>query len=159
MSTLLALAFLPAVAGAEEEAEPVTFPGSPLTTSVGPLGQCESSYPNSGNNFFPEDSHLGDCGFFLAFPKAGSGQPTSLQGQTFGFSGFAGPRLENFYEPVSQSPVTGSGSTTDPYTQTTVFKVETEGTEDAVITETTTYVNGQPQFTSTYDVKNVTAGK
>jgi hypothetical protein len=34
--------------------------------------------------------------------------------------------------------------------------IDSESNEDAVITETTTYVNGQPQFASTYNVKNVT---
>jgi hypothetical protein len=157
MATLLAVSIVPEVAGAEVEPGAVSFPGSPLTVSVGPLGQCQSSYPASGNNYFPEGGNIGDCGFFLAFPKAGVGQPAPLQGQTFGFFGIAGPRLSSSYTPVSQSPVTGSGTVAEPYRQTTVFKVvDSEGKEDALITETTTYVNGQPQFASTYSVKNVT---
>jgi hypothetical protein len=157
MATLLAVSLVPTVAGAEVEASAVSFPGSPLTVSVGSQGQCQSSYASNGNNFFPEGGNLGDCGFFLAFPKAGTGQPIPLQGQTFGFFGLAGPHLSSFYTPVSQSPVIGSGTATDPYTQTTVFKViDSESKEDALITETTTYINGQPQFVSTYNVKNVT---
>jgi hypothetical protein len=156
-AALVAFSLLPAVAGAEEELGAVSFPGGPLTVSVGPLGQCQSSYPNSGNNYFPEGGNLGDCGFFLAFPKTGSGQPAPLKEHTFGFSGFAGPHLASSYTPVSQSPVTGSGSPATPYTQTTVFKVvDSEGNEDALISETTSYVSGQPQFTSTFNVKNVT---
>jgi hypothetical protein len=149
-------------AGAEETGAK-TFPGTPLTVSVGSLGQCQSSYQNSGNNFYSPFSQAGDCGFFLAFPTAGKGQPVALQGTTWGFQGSAGPRLNNptegsdEYTPVSQSPVSGAGTAVSPYTQTTIFKVSSSGNDYALITETTTYVNGEPQFTSTYVVKNITA--
>ncbi|MCW3067573.1 MAG: hypothetical protein JWL67_198 [Solirubrobacterales bacterium] len=145
---------------AEESA--VSFPGGPLTVSVGPLGQCQSSYANHGNNYFPPTGNVGDCGFFLAFPSTGTGQPTALKEKTFGFEGTAGPRLPTVYTAVPpQSPVTGSGTTANPYTQTTVFNVETEAPKTiyATITEVTTYVNGEPQFTSTYTVKNNLKGK
>jgi hypothetical protein len=163
LATAVVICCTPAAAAAEEETGPVIFSGTPMTVSIGSRGQCESSYPVSGGNYFPGAGTLGDCGFFLAFPKigtgkAGVGQPEALQGQTFGFSGFAGPHLPSEYTPVSQSPVTGSGSAADPYTETTVFKViDSEAHEDALITETTTYVNGQPQFTSSFNVKNVTS--
>ncbi len=144
---------------ANEEAGVVSFPGSPLTVSVGQLGQCQSSYEGGGGNYFPPDSNIGDCGFFLAFPAAGADQPLTLQGTTWGFEGMAGPHGLALYTPVSQSAVTGSGTSTDPYTQVTVFKIlDYEGNEDALIMETTTYVNGTTQFTSTYDVKNTTGG-
>lgn len=171
MAALLAIGFGPTVAGASaEETEAVTFPGGPLTVSIGPLGQCESSYAEVGNNYYPPGSTLGDCGFFLAFPKAGTGQPKALEGTTWGFPGAAGPHIPGDgeggeeYVPIEpQSPVTGSGTEASPYTQTTVFGVreKEEGgkspTEYARITETTTYVNGAPQFTSTYNVKNTLA--
>jgi hypothetical protein len=155
------IASVTTVAAASAEAPTaVVFPGSPLTVAVGSQGQCESSYPSSGGNYFPGSLELGDCGFFLAFPKGGAEQPVALQGKTFGFIGFAGPGLADEYTPVSQSPVAGSGSEASPYTETTIFKVmDSEGKEDAIVTETTTYVNGAPQFTSTYDVKNVTGKK
>ena len=157
LATVAAVCCVPAVAVAEGETGYVTFPGTPMKVSIGALGQCESSYPLSGGNYFPGAGTLGDCGFFLAFPKTGAGQPKALQAQTFGFAGFAGPHLPNEYVPVSQSPVSGSGTEAAPYTQTTVFKVvDSEEHEDALITETTTYVNGQPEFTSSFDVKNVT---
>jgi hypothetical protein len=154
---LFSLAISAASANADET--PVTFTGTPLTVSVGPLGQCQSSYPNHGTNFYPPAaiSPIGDCGFFLAFPTAGTGQPPALQAQTFGFNGSAGPHGLTSYEPVSQSEVKGEGTVASPFTQITVFKVvDSAKKEDAVITETTTYVNGEPQFISTYTVKNVT---
>jgi len=142
-----------------EEPGVVSFPGSPLTVSVGQLGQCQSSYEGSGDNYYPPEGNIGDCGFFLAFPASGAGQPAALQDTTWGFEGTAGPNGLDLYTPVSQSPVTGSGTASDPYTEVTVFKLlDYEGNEDALITETTTYVNGATQFTSTYYVKNTTAG-
>jgi hypothetical protein len=123
-----------------------------------------------GGNFFYGGSQVGDCGFFLAFLKEGSGQPIALQSTTWGFFGAAGPHLSSAeggeeYVPLSQSAVSGAGTTASPYTQTTVFEVNTverhEKHEEgyARITETTTYVNGEPLFTSTYAVKNLTSGK
>jgi hypothetical protein len=133
----------------------VSFPGGPLTVSVGSLGQCQSSYAGSGNTYYSPESHVGDCGFFLAFPAGGAGQPTPLQGTTWGFDGQAGPAGLNLYTPLSQSPVTGSGTESDPYTEVTVFKVlDSEGSEDALVTVITTYINGASQFISSYKVKN-----
>src|SRR5437588_9620985 len=70
-----ALCGFTATAGAEEEGT-VTFPGSPLTVSVGSQGQCQTSYANHGNNWYPPGGNLGDCGFFLAFPRPGVGKFT-----------------------------------------------------------------------------------
>jgi hypothetical protein len=165
LATALAVAGLGAFAasaGAQSDTSAVTLPGSPLTVYVGPRGECQSSYVVNGQvagNFFYGGNQVGDCGFFLAFPTAGAGQPANLQGTTFGFNGAAGPSGISEYVPISQSVVAGAGTPASPYTQTTVFKVVDSGaTPDALITETTTYVNGEPQFTSTYSVKNMTAG-
>ena len=154
-------------AGAASDSSAVALGGSPLTVYVGPRGQCQSSYTVNGQvqgNFYPGGesnfSPVGDCGFFLAFPKGGAGQPALLEGKTFGFEGHAGPLLaSSAYTPVEQSPVSGDGSSASPYTQTTTFAVIDSGEKSyASITETTTYVNGAPQFTSTYNVKNVSSG-
>jgi hypothetical protein len=134
----------------------VTLPGGPLVVSVGTLGECQSNYPNTGNNFYPGDGTLGDCGFFLAFPSSNTAE--KLKEKVFGFFGSAGPHLEpgELYQTVEQGPVTGSGSSGDPYTEVTKFKVTAESKDYAVITDTTKYVNGEAQFTSTYTVENVT---
>src|SRR5438552_9573522 len=164
----LALAGLGAFAGsAGAEEEPVSMPGSPLTVSIGPLGQCESSYSGHGNNFFPPFGNLGDCGFFLAFPTPSGpkfvGQPVKLQGTTWGFKGSAGPHLPESrngmeYVEGGHSAVTGSGTAGNPYTLQTKFFVTAETTSKfAEIVETTTYVNGEPQFISTFNVKSLLA--
>jgi len=168
-AALLAFAWLGILATGANAAEPtaVTIPGNPMTVYVGPLGQCQSSYTIHGElagNYYYGGNPIGDCGFFLAFPKEGggkfTGQPKPLSETTWGFSGTAGPHLATEYTPVSQSAVSGSGTTAEPFTQTTVFEVKDgEGGKDALITETTTYVNGQPRFTSTYNVKNTSSSK
>jgi hypothetical protein len=174
MFALLCIGWVAASASAFEgegefKTEPsVVIPGAPMSVYIGQRGQCQSSYLVAGTvdgNFFPggspyDFSPVADCGFFLAFPKEGAGQPTALKEQTFGFEGIAGPHGLSLYTPVSQSPVTGSGTAESPYTETTVFEVvDSEGNHDALVTETTTYVNGAPQFTSTFDVKNLTKVK
>jgi hypothetical protein len=171
---LLSLGGFAASASAEVEGEAgsVAIPGTPLSVYIGQEGQCQSSYNVGGKvegNFFPGGepytfAPVADCGFFLAFPaeettkKEFMGQPKALDGTTYGFNGHAGPFGLSVYTPVSQSAVTGSGTEASPYTQVTVFKVEdTEGHEYALVTETTTYVDGAPQFTSTFVVKNTTS--
>ncbi len=165
IATALAMASLGAFSASAYADGSVTFPGSPLTVSVGSLGECQSSYANVGVNYFPPFGTVGDCGFFLAFPTTPAGQPTPLQGKVYGFQGSAGPHvpldgeggLE--YTAIEQGPVTGAGVTPDPYSEVTKFKVsasEGEHPDFALVTVTTTYVNGEPQFTSKYDVQNIT---
>lgn len=154
--TLLGLALGAGPAVAEEAA--MTIPGSPFSVSIGPLGQCQSSYSGHGSNY-GGSATIGECGFFLAFPSAGAGQPTDLKGTTFGGVAVAGhPGLSLYREDV-RSLVGGSGTAASPYEQITSFDVvDSAKKEDAVIIERTTYVNGAPQFTSTYTVKNLSGG-
>lgn len=159
MRTWLAtVALLLAIAARAVAAESVSLPGGPLSVSVGPLGQCQSSYAGAGNDFYPPTGTLGDCGFFIGFPEAGN--PAFLQKKVFGFEGAQGPALSSQYTPISQDPPTGTGSPSDPYRQLTVFKVSDpakvkEG-DYALVRETTSYVDGEAEFTSTFDVENVT---
>jgi hypothetical protein len=151
-------------ASAQTDTTAITIPGSPLSVYVGPRGECQSSYLVNGEvagNFYYGGNQVGDCGFFLAFPGSSfiTGQPPALKGKTFGFDGAAGPHGLETYSvvPGGQSAVSGAGTEASPYSQTTVFLVSSGGTTYAEITEVTTYVNGAPQFTSTYTVKS-TAG-
>jgi hypothetical protein len=156
IAALLVLVGLAGTVSARASAT-VTLPGGPLSVSIGPLGQCQSNYVGAGDDFFPGDSALGDCGFFLAFVKTGN--PTAVREKVFGFAGANGPGLSSTeYTPVSAAAATGAGSASDPFRQVTTFKVtDAESKLDyALITETTTYVGGDPQFTSTFDVQNVT---
>jgi hypothetical protein len=160
-----------ALAASASAEEAVTIPGNPLTVFVGPLGQCQSAYAEKGNNFYPPFGSLGDCGFFLAFPKESApkfkGQPAALAGTTWGFPGTAGPHIPEpggkEYEAGTQSPVSGAGTEASPLTQTTTYFVNpvpgNPGSRLVEIVETTTYVNGQPQFTSMFKVRSLTLEK
>ena len=161
---LLALAGLSIGAAGASADGSVTLPGGPLAVSVGSLGECQSSYPNVGVNFYPPSGTVGDCGFFLAFPITGnpSGVLNEAKGTVYGFQGSAGPHVPldeqggQEYTAIEQGAPTGAGTAASPYTEVTKFKVTAPDKKDyAVITVTTTYVNGAPQFTSTYSVQNV----
>ncbi|HEY2181712.1 MAG TPA: Ig-like domain-containing protein [Solirubrobacteraceae bacterium] len=155
---LLVLASASWSTSAAVAAQPVTLPGSPLSVSIGPLGQCQSSNAALSNDFYPPTGALGDCGFFLGFIE--SGNPPFLAKKVFGFEGVRGPGLAAQYTPVSQGTVTGSGSTSDPYALVTTYSVNdpTKAKEGdyALVRQTTTYVVGQGEFTSTFDVENLT---
>ncbi len=155
---ILTLALLLVLAAGAGAAAPVTLPGAPLSVAVGPLGQCQSSYVGLGNNFYPAEGALGDCGFFLGFPERGN--PAFLQKQVFGFHGVQGPDLSAQYTPLSQGLPTGTGTPSDPYEQLTTFKLgDTASAKEGdyvLVEETTSYVDGQAQFRSTFDVENVT---
>jgi hypothetical protein len=154
---LVAAALFALTAASAGAAGTVTLPGSPLIVSVGAEGQCQSNYLNAGNNFYPGTGTVGDCGFFLGFPSAGN--PPKLQEKVYGFQGVAGPSLGSTeYTEVSPGSPTGSGTSADPYKLVTQFKVTDAETklDYALITETTTYVNGEAQFTSTFEVENIT---
>ena len=166
LAGILALTGLAGAAASASADGTVTLPGSPLVVSVGSLGECQSSYPNIGVNYFPPGGTLGDCGFFLSFPPA-IGNPAALEngvsktGTVFGFEGSAGPHITGaeggvLYTALAQGPSTGSGTSGDPYSEVTTFKATIAGLDYALITVTTTYVNGAASFTSTYDVQNVT---
>ncbi len=129
-AALLAIGFGPTVAGASADGS-VTLPGSPLIVSVGSLGECQSSYPNVGVNFYPPSGTVGDCGFFLSFPgTAPTPRPEQLEeGTVFGFQGAAGPHVPQDgeggmeYTAIAQGAPTGTGTAADPYTEVTTFKV------------------------------------
>jgi hypothetical protein len=172
----LALGGLCAAAPVASAAGAVTLPGSPLVVSIGSQGQCQSSYENAGNNFYPGGGTIGDCGFFLAFSKEGK-EPVEgnkeLKETLYGFEPVSLPELggtarglgATSYTEVSQGAPTGTGTAADPHKQVTVFKVSKEEQDTkakldyALVTETTTYVNGEPQFTSSFEVQNVTGQK
>jgi hypothetical protein len=157
-AALTVICMVGAAALAAGTASAATILGEPLKVSVGSLGQCQSAYPGMLNNFYPAEGDLGDCGFFMGFPDTGN--PPFLQGKVFGFHGENGPGLTWAYAPVGQGAVSGAGTPSDPYRLLTAFRVsdpaKAEKNDYALIEETTSYVNGEPQFASTIDVENVT---
>ena len=121
--------------------------GSPLNVYVGERGQLQAVRTDSSSGiFFPSSSTVGDAGFFLAFPSGFEGEPSPT---VWGFEGFAGPHGLEEFSPVSQSPVSGSGSAADPLKQETLYTNPV-----ANLAQTTTYVNGSQEFRVHWEVKN-----
>ncbi len=149
-------------------------PGWPAHGLIGPLGQCESSYAEVGNNYYPPFGTLGDCGFFLAFPtkaaekqeRASRNRSKERPGASRAAPGRASPMMEKAARNTRRSPNRRDrlGQRSEPVhrrrpcsTSREKKKARKPPIEYAQITETTAYVNGEPQFTSTYDVKNLLA--
>jgi hypothetical protein len=151
------------IAGSASAADPVAISGSPLTVWIGDQGQLQAKRDtDSANIFFRPSSQIGDAGFFLAFPAV-TGAPVqnpALTGHVFGFDGPDSPHAEETdqFVPVSQGATTGTGTPTDPFKQVTSYEVATDSpaTHFALVTQTTTYVNGGQLFDVRWDVKNTT---
>ena len=97
---------------------------------------------------YPQTTIPGDCGTFLRtggtlyypnFPAHGSTATSAL------------PAPKTFYTPVSQTPVTGSGTSGDPYTATTVADAGATGLH---ISQTDSYVTGDNFYLSQITVSN-----
>ena len=141
-----ALFFATAAAAIADNATPLG--GSPLNVYVGERGQLQAVRTDSSSGiFFRPSSTVGDAGFFLAFPSGFAGEPAPT---VWGFEGFAGPHGLEEFTPVSQSPVSGSGSAADPLKQVTHL----HATRSLTVTQTTTYVNGSQEFRVHWEVNN-----
>jgi hypothetical protein len=122
----------------------VTITGSPLTIVVGndtSLQVYTSSIPGSLGQFYPPDCTAGET--------ADAGTFAGIAGVVYGpdFENHPCGSAANTYTPwttVSMTPLTGTGSAGDPFT---VVIVANAGATGVVLTETLTYVNGDPLAT------------
>jgi hypothetical protein len=156
-AVVLGLAVLAMVPGAAVAAERA-INGNPLTITAQDSGNLQARQAGApSNQFYPSESTVGAAGFFLGFPVSIS--PGIAAGTLYGPASVpAGPSTTGF-TPVSQSPVTGAGTSASPFTQISTYKVEGTDTKDYLsITQTIQYVNGTTQFPVTYVVQNVTGG-
>ena len=128
---ILALAAGPALA--QGDVQTITSAG-PLTaiTISKDLGCQVRHAADTTGEFFPPASSPGGCGTFL-----------SINGALFGPASSAGAPGATAFTPVSQSPVTGSGSSSDPLKVVTQV---TAGQTGVNITETDTYVVGSESY-------------
>ncbi|HYX21233.1 MAG TPA: hypothetical protein VFA98_10355 [Thermoanaerobaculia bacterium] len=116
----------------------VTIAGNPLTIVVGndtSLQVTNSNVPGTGQ-FYPPDCTAGET--------ADSGSFAGIGGVVYGpdFNNHPCGSASNTYTPwtpVSMTPVTGTGTSGDPFT---VVIVVNAGATGVVLTETLTYVNG-----------------
>jgi hypothetical protein len=161
------LAFGASSALANDGFAPTIIPGSPLTVYIGDQGQMQALVAGDTKNiFYPYFDNVGNAGFFLAFPSTTTpAPPAGVADQVVGFTnGATGPSVDLEYQPRSVGPVTGNGSAAAPYAQVTTYGVNptpsfdtppAESTDIALVTQTTTYVNGNLTFDTVWTVKNL----
>ncbi|HEY4272516.1 MAG TPA: hypothetical protein VGM65_10960 [Candidatus Udaeobacter sp.] len=135
---------------------PLTIPVADIA-SAGPLTHvwlgnelsCQVQHVDDGevHEFYPDDTIPGDCGTFIAmdgvlyapdFPAHGTTSTDSIGARTV-------------FTPISQTPVSGSGTTADPFKVITVVGVADTG---MVIQQTDTYVVGEDYYTTEVMISN-----
>ena len=129
----------------------VTIASNPLTIVVGSDTSVQvynSNVPGTGQ-FYPPDCGPGET--------ADNGIFASVAGVVYGpdFNNHPCGSAANDYTPwtqVSMTPVTGTGTGADPYT---VVIVVDAGATGLRLTETLTYVTGQPQYNASLAFSNV----
>lgn len=126
-----------------------TIMGNPFTIQVGADGSdqienAQDPVSPTGGEFYPPDTKPGDLGIFLATGSQVSGPDFANH------NGSASNRYDLFIQ-VSQSNVTGSGTSADPFTVRTVLDVP--GTAIR-ITQTSTYVNGTVKLNQSWAFSN-----
>jgi hypothetical protein len=124
--------------------------GGPLThIAVGNELSCQIQHTGDTSlELFPPSTTPGDCGTFLAVGGELFTPDFSAHGSSAATGGL-GTRTS--FAPVSQTPVSGSGSSADPFRTVTVVNVGATGLQ---ITETDTYVSGQESYRTDVSVKN-----
>ena len=113
--------------------------------SAGPL-----THIYIGSDFSCQVAHTGDANFEMFPPGSQQGDCTTVllvNGTTYGYSGFAGTD----YTPVSQSAVTGTGTSIAPFTVTTIGDAGLTGVR---LTETDSYVIGNEFYQTDIQVSN-----
>jgi hypothetical protein len=139
----------------------VTITGNPLTAVIGAdtsMQVYNSNVPGAGQ-FFPPDCLPGQTADYGIFAQIPSGAVEVGEGANpvFGpdFNNHPCGTAANTYTPwteVSLSPVTGTGTSGDPFT---VVVVVDAGLTGLRLTATYTYVNGSPQVTQSFLVSNL----
>src|SRR3954453_22585698 len=126
-------------------------PGGPLTqVAIGNDLSCQVQHTgDTAFELFPSSTTPGDSGTFLATGGALYTPDFSNHGGGSTATGSLGARTP--YTPVSQTPVSGSGSGASPLRVTTIVNVASTGLQ---ITEIDSYVAGQESYRTDVDVKN-----
>jgi len=134
-------------------ASPASAVGGTPIDSAGPLTQilvgddtqCQVLYAGDTEPSFYGDADSGACGTFVALGGTLYGPDEVPAG------GDATPRTP--FTPVSQSAVSGAGTTASPFSVTTVADLGATGFR---LTETDTYVVGQEAYLTTVSLANTT---
>lgn len=129
----------------------ITTAGPIESIALGDELSCQVEYVNDVDlEFFPPATAPGDCGTFLAV----NGTLYAPDFEAHGVS--ATWDLGSFvpFTPISQTPVQGTGSRTDPYRVTTVV----DAGINARLSETISYVTGSNTYRIDIAVQNLTGG-
>lgn len=111
---------------------------------------CQVKLPNETDlGFYPPAAIPGDCGTFL-FTGGALYSPDFNQHNGTATGGLPSPQP---FTPVSQTPVTGSGTSADPFSVTTVVNAGSSGLQ---ISERDHYVVGERVYTSDITISNST---
>ena len=120
------------------------LPGVPLNISVTEDLNCAVVYDNEDHGAYYEDTA---CGTFVTVFDPND----ATSWETFGPANVpAGPDV-TAYTIVSQTPMSGTGSSGDPFTVTTVVELGTTGLS---LTQVDTYVDGDEEWETTITIES-----
>src|SRR3954453_1042842 len=128
-------------------------PGGPLTqVSIGNDLSCQVQHTGDTSlELFPSSTPPGDCGTFVWAATAGTLFTPDFSNHGSGTTATSGLGARTPFSAVSQTPVSGSGSTARPFRVTTVVNLGSSGLQ---ITEVDTYVAGQESYRTDVTIKN-----
>jgi hypothetical protein len=147
LACALAVLLVPATANAAVPYQDIGSAGPIEHVYLGNELSCQVKYQGDAVlSFYPSDTVPGDCGTLLALGSTVYSPDFDNHGRsaTSTYSGGA-------FTPVSQTPVTGTGSAADPFTVVTVVDVGATGLR---ITQRDTYVIGTKYYRSEITIAN-----
>ena len=145
-----ALLSLPAAAGAATPFKQITSAGPMQEIALGNELSCQIKYQGDAVlSFFPSSGTPGDCGTLLSV--GGVEYAPDFDGHS---AGSATPAYDQLFTPISQSAVTGAGTSANPFLVTTVVDAGTTGLR---VTQVDSYVVGEKLYSTSITVNNTTA--
>lgn len=152
---LLVLASFPPAARAAVPFQDVASSGPLTHVYLGNELSCQISYAGDSNNeLFPPAATPGDCGTFVAVGGVLFAPNFAQHGPSGGNTATSSLGSYTPFTAVSQTPVSGDGSSGSPFRVTTVADVGTTGLR---ITQIDQYVTGQESYRTDVTVANTSS--
>jgi hypothetical protein len=152
VGSLVALALTASPAGAQTPAKEIASSGPLNAITLGNELSCQVAYTGDQQfELYPPSTKPGDCGTLVVVGGALFAPNFSAHGSTAASSIGA----NTAFTPVSQSEVSGQGSSASPYRVTTVADAGTTGLR---VTQVDSYVIGQESYRTDVGVQNVGGG-
>ncbi|HEX2084228.1 MAG TPA: hypothetical protein VHF89_00975 [Solirubrobacteraceae bacterium] len=146
---VLAAALLAPAAAAQTPFVEIATPSGPLTRII--LGNelsCQVAYSgDAAFELYPSGATPGDCGTFVA--TGGTLYAPDFSNHSGGNTATSGIGSNTPFTPVSQSGVSGSGSSSDPKRVTTVADAGS-----LRLTQVDSYINGQEAYRTDVEIRN-----